>query len=1458
MKTSRWLCCVAAILCGLFGGSSHVRADDPPWPPLVVVIATDPNAAEEGSDPAQFLVVRVGPAHTPLTVQYALGGTADNGDDYQWLPGTVTIPAGAYFAPVDVHPLDDFLVEGHESVVIALQQPPVWPAPYIVTWPSVAAAEIADNDFEPTNRPPTVSLINPPDGSIFEAGDDILLVARAFDRDGRVRTVEFFAGTNSLGIVTNRPLLSATASPLDPLADPTFDLDPDSFPFLDLAPNPTPGPIPIPIPGDLFRLVWSNAPPGHHVLTAVATDNEGASTRSSPVEIKVLEQPPRPIVTVRAPDPLAAEPDPTSDHLDTATFKIHRTGPTDSALTVFYRLGGTALNGVDYSELPYSAEIPAGARAVEVVVKPIDDLLVEGTESVIIKLVEPLCIATFPPPPDCYTVGRASEARAVILDNDSPPNRPPVVRLVKPEDGDVFLAPADIRLAALARDFDGYVTQVEFFEGTNSLGVVSNNPALFSPVLPPFTMVWSNVPPGRYVLHAVATDNAGESTRSQPVETKVVPRLEPPIVNITAPDPEAAEPGVLTVINPAIFEVTRTGSTHRPLVVFYRVGGTAENGVDYQLLPGRIWIPEGAAAARIVVNPIDDNLVEGLETVVLKLEPHPLLSPTNTTPEWWYRIGSNDVARAVIRDNDFSPTNLPPRVAIVHPEDGEVFEAPVDIKLAAAAQDPDGYVKTVEFFDGDVSLGVVSNSLGGVIVGDSDAVSSEQLFRLLWQNVPPGLHVLAAKATDNRGAMSRSEPVRIKVLPPPRPPVVTIYATDPYASEGPFVEPWPVVQLEDPTPINVLPKTATFTVARRGETNDDLTVFYKLDGTALNGRDYRELSGRVTIPRGSHRALILVDPIDDNLVEPTETVVAVLVPALCPAIDPPSPGCYVVGDPHRAVAYIFDNDHNQSPKAEIVHPRDGEIFRAGADIEIDVAARDADGWVTKVEFFANHAKIGEQEMLFIIPPPPGQLQKFSMVWSNVPASDYVLAAKATDNRGAMSWTDPVRIKVAPIPPVPIVTIEAIDPVASEPGLNVPPVIDPATFRVSRSGDLNRSLTVHYRVSGTASNGLDYHPLSGAVTIPSNAPSALIMVVPVDDHLVEGTESVILSLLQPPCVLSNSITPECYLVGYPGRGLAYLRDNDAPNRPPTVAMVSPPDGSVFSAPLDLRLVAAAGDSDGWVVTVEFFDGTNSLGIVRNPVAILDATPLRLPGLGTDVLTENSLTRPFVLAWTNVPPGKHILTAVATDNAGDSARSRPIEIAVREPSDLPVVRIMATDAVAREGTTNTAMFRIRRSGPTNSALTVFYTIRGTASNGVDYVAIPNWLTIPAGRRGARIVITPIDDRLPERIETVLLRLTQPPFDPPPTYEIGRPARAGAVILDNDHLLLTPEPLLGGLHLRLGVFEGMAFRLESSTDLVHWEEEASGFAAEDGVSVVEETGEHPHRYFRVVPEYGELDDD
>ena len=87
-------------------------------------------------------------------------------------------------------------------------------------------------------------------------------------------------------------------------------------------------------------------------------------------------------------------------------------------------------------------------------------------------------------------------------------------------------------------------------------------------------------------------------------------------------------------------------------------------------------------------------------------------------------------------------------------------------------------------------------------------------------------------------------------------------------------------------------------------------------------------------------------------------------------------------------------------------------------------------------------------------------------------------------------------------------------------------------------------------------------------------------------------------------------------------------------------------------------------------------------------------------------------------------------------------------------------------------NTAVFEVRRHGPTNADLTVDYTIGGTATEGVDYRplrsagTIPS-VVIPAGRYAARIQIVPIDDSIPEGIETIVLSLTA--TTSPPQYLI-----------------------------------------------------------------------------------------
>ncbi len=73
-------------------------------------------------------------------------------------------------------------------------------------------------------------------------------------------------------------------------------------------------------------------------------------------------------------------------------------------------------------------------------------------------------------------------------------------------------APANITLTASTANLSGTVTQVEFFNGVTSLGVISQAP---------FTFSWNNLAAGIYTVTAKATDSLGVVTVSQEVDVTV-------------------------------------------------------------------------------------------------------------------------------------------------------------------------------------------------------------------------------------------------------------------------------------------------------------------------------------------------------------------------------------------------------------------------------------------------------------------------------------------------------------------------------------------------------------------------------------------------------------------------------------------------------------------------------------------------------------------------------------------------------------------------------------------------------------------------------------------------------------------------------------------------------------------------------------------------------------------------
>ena len=96
---------------------------------------------------------------------------------------------------------------------------------------------------------------------------------------------------------------------------------------------------------------------------------------------------------------------------------------------------------------------------------------------------------------------------------------------------------------------------------------------------------------------------------------------------------------------------------------------------------------------------------------------------------------------------------------------------------------------------------------------------------------------------------------------------------------------------------------------------------------------------------------------------------------------------------------------------------------------------------------------------------------------------------------------------------PLISIAAVDAVAMEDGEDNGD--DRARLLVSRTGDYSEDLMVNYLVSGSASKGLDYEPLSGSVLIPAGDISAGIRVTAVEDSEAEGDEYVIVQFQTAP-------------------------------------------------------------------------------------------------------------------------------------------------------------------------------------------------------------------------------------------------------------------------------------------------------------------------------------------------------
>jgi len=440
------------------------------------------------------------------------------------------------------------------------------------------------------------------------------------------------------------------------------------------------------------------------------------------------------------------------------------------------------------------------------------------------------------------------------------------------------------------------------------------------------------------------------------------------------------------------------------------------------------------------------------------------------------------------------PVNQAPAVSLTSPADGASAIAPATFTLTATATDADGSVAKVEFYNG-----------ATLLFTDNAAP-----YTYTWTGVVAGSYSLSAKATDNLGS-STSSTSR----------TVTVTTTTP-------INQAPVVNLT--SPLNgasaVAPASFTLTASASDVDGSIVKVEFYNGSTLLFTDNAAPFSYTwVNVAAGSYT--LTAKATDNTGATTTSSAIGVSV---------------------------TNSSGNQAPTVRITAPVNNGTYNSPAAITIMVDASDADGSITKVDFYNGSAFIGTDNS-----------SPYYIVWSNVGGGTYPVTAVATDNGGLTKTSTVVNVVVygtvitPPSNQAPLVSLTA--------PTNGTSVSAPGTFNLTATAsDADGSIASVAFYNGATllftDNAAPYAYSWTNVSVGSYALTA------------KATDNLGLSTTTAAATVTVTTTTPV-------------------NQAPIVSLTAPTNGTSVTAPGTFNLTATASDADGNIAKVEFYNGTTLL-------------------------------------------------------------------------------------------------------------------------------------------------------------------------------------------------------------------------------------------------------------------------
>ncbi len=499
-------------------------------------------------------------------------------------------------------------------------------------------------------------------------------------------------------------------------------------------------------------------------------------------------------------------------------------------VTVDLQVSGTAQDSLDYTSIPATIVIPAGAATANLPVTLVDDLTSEEDETLILTLVNPVGATLGTPETHTLTIVEddplpaASFTSSALSTTESSGTLLVEVMLDRPSSTAVEVTATLSGSATPGVDFTALTTQT-FAPGdtTRSFEVTLIEDAIFE---------------GDETIELILVPGTGFTIGAIDTVLITLGEVDPaPTVEIFGGGITVAEDAGSVTLSIALNTISAVDA-----IVSFSLGGTATAGNDYLAPSSPLTIPAGTLSVDLPIDLISDGDPEGPESIEVLLT-----SAVGAT------LGLSTSASITVED----PSTILPTVEIFGGTTILEGSGPVNLTVTLSAAST---TAVQVFFDltGTASPGVDFAPPANPVTIPAGQLSTPITIEPIDEGILEGTETVIVTLTSANGATIGSSNTQTVVIDEIAPIVVELFGGGSVLEGGvPFDL---LVNLDAPAPA---PIDVTFTVG----------------GTATDGLDYLVTASPVTIPAGSTTGVITIEPLVDSIAEGTETVIVTLLSA---------------------------------------------------------------------------------------------------------------------------------------------------------------------------------------------------------------------------------------------------------------------------------------------------------------------------------------------------------------------------------------------------------------------------------------------------------------------------------------------------------------------------------------------------------------------------------------------------